>query len=274
VLPSAPLHIHNIVSYSENCSAKERADPVNQNFKMTTVLNNLNYSGCMYQQDVNSSNFFQGFYDPKLSNTLSVIFSTVGTLLLIPLLYGIIRYEKYGSNNKRTLLNKFVSAWCWASIEYLLLCQVPNIARHIFGPMSQINCRIQMHLEIIVSVQILLILDGIIFGRYFFIFWLKNPVAFNDDFWSHFLNIWIVIFSIISSISFFMVSSKQPALYYICIGQILDLDQNTPQTDSMSFLNILIAFTIIAHSVILLRKTVYKMKSKFLKECNANVMQM
>ena len=120
---------------------------------MTTVLNNLNYSGCMYQQDMNSSNFFQGFYDHKISNTLSVIFSTVGTLLLIPLLYGIIWYEKYGSNNKRTLLNKLVSAWCWASIEYILLCQVPNIARHIFGPMSPINCSIQMHLELIVSEQ-------------------------------------------------------------------------------------------------------------------------
>jgi hypothetical protein len=210
---------------------------------------------------VSSSNFFQGFYDHKLSNTLSVIFSTVGTLLLIPLLYGIIWYEKYGSYNKRTLLNKFVSAWCWASIEYILLCQIPNIARHIFGPMSQINCRIQMHLELNVSVQILLILDGIIFGQYFFIFWLKNPVAFKDDFWSLFLNIWIVMFSVISPIAFFMVSSKQPLMYYICIGNILDLDQNTSQTDSLSLLNILIAFTIIAHSVILLKKTIYKTKS-------------
>jgi hypothetical protein len=227
----------------------------------------------MYQQDMNSSNFFQGFYDHKISNTLSVIFSTVGTLLLIPLLYGIIWYEKYGSNNKRTLLNKLVSAWCWASIEYLLLCQIPDNARHILGPMSQINCGIQMQLKLIVSVQLLLILDGIIFGRYFFIFWLKNPAAFNDDFWSLFLNIWIVMFSIISPISFFMVSSKQPALYYICIGNILDLDQNTPLTDTSSLFNFLIAFTVISHSVILLRKTVYKMKSKFLNNNSFNLGQ-
>lgn len=40
--------------------------------------------------------------------------------------------------------------------------------------------------------QCLIIYDAIILVRYIFIFWLKNPMAVNDDFWSSFLNVWIV----------------------------------------------------------------------------------
>ena len=210
---------------------------------MTTLINNFNYSACLYHQYTNSSNFFQGFYDHKLSNTFFVIFSIVGTFFLIPLLYGIIWYEQHGSDNKRTLLNKFVSSLCWVSIEYLLLCQIPDITRHIFGPMSQINCSIQMHLKLIVPIQILLILDGIIISRYFFIFWLKNPVAFNDNFWCFFLNIWIIGFSLSSTLIFFMALDNNSILYYVCIGKILNLevlDQNSPLIAGPAFFNILV----------------------------------
>jgi len=40
--------------------------------------------------------------------------------------------------------------------------------------------------------QAILFYDGIVVVRYIFIFWLKNPMAVNDDFWSRFLNAWIL----------------------------------------------------------------------------------
>jgi hypothetical protein len=36
----------------------------------------------------------------------------------------------------------------------------------------------------VVSVQLMLFLDCIVFARYVYIFWLKNPAAFHDDFWN------------------------------------------------------------------------------------------
>jgi hypothetical protein len=39
----------------------------------------------------------------------------------------------------------------------------------------------------------LLFIDAIIVARYFQIFWMKNPLSFQDDFWCLFVNIWIVI---------------------------------------------------------------------------------
>jgi hypothetical protein len=37
----------------------------------------------------------------------------------------------------------------------------------------------------------ILILDAMASLRYLLIFKLKNPAAFNDDFWAFFINIWI-----------------------------------------------------------------------------------
>ena len=233
-----------------------------------TTLNYLNYSNCSYQQVSNDSNFFQGLYDHKFSQTISVVFSTVGSFTLIPLLYGIIWYERYGSDNKRTLLNKFVSSLCWACLEYILFCQIPDIVIHIFGPTSHIICWVLMSLKLIIPIQVLLIMNGIIITRYFFIFWLKNPVAFNDDFWSFFLTIWIVGFLVMSQFIFIMVSTKKILFYHICVGKVPDEEQNYPTEDGPLLFHILFAF--IVHFVILFRISVYKIKSKFLNFNSSN----
>ena len=52
--------------------------------------------------------------------------------------------------------------------------------------------RSQLFLKNMLKTQCLIIYDAIILVRYIFIFWLKNPMAVNDDFWSSFLNVWIV----------------------------------------------------------------------------------
>ena len=224
-----------------------------------TTLNNLNYSACLFQQDTNNSNFFQGLYNNSFSHIFSVIFSIVGSFIITPLLYGIIWYEQFGSDNKRTLLNKFVSSLCWACLRYIFLCQIPDTVIHVFGPTSQIICYILMVLKLIVPIQILLIMHSILMIRYFFIFWLKNPVAFNDDFWNFFLNIWIVGFSVLSQFIFMMMSTTKMLFYHICIGEVPDVDQN----GAPLLFHILFVITAITDFVVALRIAVYKKKSKF-----------
>ena len=54
--------------------------------------------------------------------------------------------------------------------------------------------------------------------RYAYIFWLKNPAAFHDDFWCFFINVWVNCFGIISQFVWHSSSTRQPLGYYICSG--------------------------------------------------------
>ena len=73
-----------------------------------------------------------------------------------------------------------------------------------------------------VSDQIVIYSDVIIFTRYIFIFWLKNPFIFQDEFWYLFVNIWTVMYTVLSEFAFFYVPGRQPMEFYICTG-ILNL---------------------------------------------------
>jgi hypothetical protein len=52
-------------------------------------------------------------------------------------------------------------------------------------------CYLKMVLRNIFVCVFFLYIDGTIVMRYVYIFWLKNPAAFNDEFWSRFIFIWI-----------------------------------------------------------------------------------
>jgi hypothetical protein len=59
-----------------------------------------------------------------------------------------------------------------------------------------------LHCNYIFGYQGMLFLDCIMVTRYTFIFWLKNPAAFQDEFWSLFINLWVVGFSWIAQLVF------------------------------------------------------------------------
>ena len=56
-------------------------------------------------------------------------------------------------------------------------------------------CHSHFFLKLTITLQAALFLDAIIVLRYIFIFWMKNPAAFQEEFWSLFINIWVVAFS-------------------------------------------------------------------------------
>jgi hypothetical protein len=55
--------------------------------------------------------------------------------------------------------------------------------------------------------------------RYLFIFWLKDPFNFQDDFWYLFANLWVVTFSLSSQFVYLYLPGCQPLNYFICTGQ-------------------------------------------------------
>ena len=68
--------------------------------------------------------------------------------------------------------------------------------------MPESVCLIEDFLKNSAVTQMLLFMDGIVVTRYIFIFHLKNPAAFDDQFWELFVAVWIVGFSVISQFVF------------------------------------------------------------------------
>ena len=63
------------------------------------------------------SHFFQDLDQNNPFKTMSLIFCSSSLLFLLPALLGIVWFEKFGSDNKRTMINMLVSSVCWTAIQ-------------------------------------------------------------------------------------------------------------------------------------------------------------
>ena len=68
---------------------------------------------------------FTGLYEIRASTMSVVSASFVLTVINMLMAYGVIWYDRYGIDMKRTLMNKLVTSICWASIINIPLLQVP-----------------------------------------------------------------------------------------------------------------------------------------------------
>ena len=151
-----------------------------------------NWNSKMNFSDINDTLMDQSGYFSQLdqNNTYkltAVTFSIVTSLCILPLLYAVIRYERYGSDKKRTLINKLVSSVFWCVIGFHLLVHSLYTLRFIVGPLPSAVCLFAFLIKRSLSSAVLIFLNAIIATRYVFIFWLQNPAAFNDDFWHFFI---------------------------------------------------------------------------------------
>ena len=152
--------------------------------------------------DNHANEFFSEVYKIRPSIIIGVIITSVSICILIPVLYSIIWYEKFGSDKKRTVLNKLAGSVCWCTILVHVLVQIPELIRFCFGPFPTFICYLQLVFKNTLATQLMLIFDTISILKYIFIFWLKNPYNFCDDFWTVFLNLWMFAFSLMSQIIF------------------------------------------------------------------------
>jgi len=220
-----------------------------------------NFSNCSNPKSELGNDFFQELYENRPSKIFSVIFSALAAFLLLILVYGIAWHEHFGSDKKRTMINKLASSLCWTWFEWVILVQLPDMVRYIFGPFPQQLCSIQIALKNAMFTQALLYLDGIIITRYIFIFWLKNPTIFQDDFWNLFLNIWIFGFVHIIQFIYYMMPGRNYLNFYICSGQNPFTEQQ--KAFKAGFMGQLIAgFSIVVHIFVFVKISLYKKKIK------------
>jgi hypothetical protein len=166
-----------------------------------------------------SDDFFAGLTSGNPVRTISLTFSGLVCLVVPAFIFSIIWFERFGSDKKRTLLNIIASFGCWTGIEYIYVIQTSEIFRYIHGPLPPSFCFFLRIFRSALFLELLLLFDTVTISKYFYIFWLKNPAGFNDDFWSIFLNVWIKGFSFLSQTVWHYFVNQQPMSFYICTGQ-------------------------------------------------------
>ena len=126
--------------------------------------------------------------------------------------------------------------------------------RIFIGPLPHLFCFMKTIIRSCSVTQFFLYLDTISIIKYIFIFWLKNPAVFQDEFWIIFINCWIKGFALIFNFLWFYTAEHQIINYYICSGK-------DPTEDLKKPLNI---YNTIELSSILLQ-IVVSMRIKFYK---------
>jgi hypothetical protein len=65
----------------------------------------------------------------------------------------------------------------------------------------------------------MLLSDFAVVIKFIYVFHLKNPSAFPDDFWAKLITIWVQIFGIVFMVVWHTNAKRQPIGFYICTGQ-------------------------------------------------------
>ena len=150
---------------------------------------------------MNNSQLFYNVFENKVAHIISCTVSPLITILSVLLAYGIIWFERFGTDQKRTIVNKFVSQSLWLAVVQVPIFMLSDILRYTIGPLPAQFCFFQVVLKNSVFTQNLCYFDAMIAARYAIIFWTKNPASINDGFWCTYVSIWIYIINITANFS-------------------------------------------------------------------------
>jgi hypothetical protein len=184
-------------------------------------------STCKDEVD-NEKHFCEVFRNSPVKVIL-IICCLLFSLLNIALSLGLIWFERFGSDKRRTLLNKLVSSLCYRILQWIIFCQSSDLIRYTFGPMPLTLCAFIVVLKTSIRLQILLLFDMMQITKYIFTFHLKNPSAITEDFWSKFISLLLTMYGYIFCFTLFMVDSRKPVFFYICADADMLPDLKLPK---------------------------------------------
>jgi len=201
-----------------------------------------------------SNDYFSFLMENNLARNLCLAFCVLSIIFLPPIVYSFIWFDKYSSDNKRTFINMLTTSLSWLGFEYFLVVQLTEVIRFVVGPLPKFFCFSKTIIRSAYITQALLYFDSIAITRYLFIFWLKNPAVFQDDFWYLFLNIWIKAASLLFNFAWFYTAEHQIINYYICTG----IDPTEDFKKPLKLYNVVELGTVIVNILIFLRIQFYK----------------
>lgn len=130
----------------------------------------------------------------------------------------IICYEMSCSDLRRVFTNRMVTSASCSSIAWLVFGHIPEVIRLAVGSFPATICKIHFVLKSAALLQVVLFYDAMVLVRYLLIFVLKNPFGFQNEFWTYFVNVSVVAFSILSPIVFLLLPGKDPLQLTLCSG--------------------------------------------------------
>lgn len=142
------------------------------------------------------------------------------------------------------------------------------VSRFFWGPFSPEICTWFFVARKSINTIIFLLVDAITFLRYLFIFWLKNPAAFHDEFWTIFITLWSFSFSYILHLVRVFVPGNHLLELAVCSGEDPESFIHLPPV----FAGYIEILSIILHLLVYARIVIYKFfgnqrsnESKFLR---------
>ena len=130
-----------------------------------------------------TEDFFEELYANRPSKIAILMASCLLTVVNVFLLYGIIWFERYGADLKRTLVDKSIASLCWCELVAETIWFGLNFLRYVMGPLPPSVCWIKTGFVYTNGMVQLLFVDVYLITRYLYIFVLKNPASVEDDFW-------------------------------------------------------------------------------------------
>jgi hypothetical protein len=164
-------------------------------------------------------NIFEGVYEIRVSKVIGIFISAINITFFSPAIYFMIWYEKFESNQPRSLVNQFVSSSCWSALIFIFFIQTGEIGIALKGSISSPLCYIHTLIKMTLTIQYSWQAISISVMKYLYIFVLKSPSGQFDDFWCFYINILIAILAILSQIIFLFTPGKNPYFYYMCTGE-------------------------------------------------------
>jgi len=187
-----------------------------------------------------------------------IVASIACIICVLPSLYSIVWFERFGSTKERTVINKLFSSICLAGMLTNFFVQVLYIFRFAYGPLPAMVCFVLCLTKRVIINYALLMLDLISLIRYIFIYWLKNPAAFKDEFWCVFLNLWCILISISFQIVRATVPGNHLVEYSMCTG-----NDPTPFFYLPSFgRGYIESFSLIIQIIVYIKIWLYKIKAR------------
>lgn len=193
-----------------------------QNMNETITQADMNFETILFQ---NGGDYFFSIYELLPLRLAVVLLSLFFAMALIPFMSSIVWEDWYNPGPKRFFTDRIISSIAASCVGYLTLALIPDILRYLIGPFSEIFCFFHYIIKNFFALQQLLLVEALLVARYIFIFWLKNPAAFQDEFWICYINMVVAGFSLLTQFTFAFLPGRQPMIFYFCCGSNPEVQQ-------------------------------------------------
>ena len=172
-----------------------------------------------------SDNYFNTLYGHTIWKTIYIFLCCVTIVIFTPLYYGVVWYERFGQDYKRTLINQLSAFFCSIIIVYILFVMTGDVLIVIYdGPFPEWYCNVQVFVKYVTFISLVVDIDFLLTVKFVYIFILKNPSIVHDDFWNIFIQIWTIMFSILSQFVYFFFPGQKSLNFFICIRNFSTMD--------------------------------------------------